>query len=130
MWLRRCSACGRRLLRTKNYFQNPFKIRVQCDYCGTEYRLRKSIFHILALAILWFMAFLVFVILGMLESGIFLKVLSTVILFVFVSFISSHIGSLEKIGSVRRSKFWLFRAKASKDVRFRSSESEDEKAAA
>lgn len=131
MLLRRCPSCGRRVLRASSFFQNPYRLQVQCDYCGTEYRLRKKFVHILLLLLVWFAAFIVFIAIDVFGDTVLVKTMLSVVLFTAVFYVSSHTGALRKYNTIETSRFSLIKARATKDLRFkRKHKNKNKKAAA
>lgn len=120
MSVRRCPNCGRRQLSLSSFLSQPFRVRVQCDYCDSGFVLRKGWVHYLLIVILWFIVLLVYSEVGLWEADVFLKILASSFFAIFAVFLSSRLGKLQSYAELRGRRRQRSSATHSAEPRFHS----------
>mgnify|MGYP005857004121 CR=1 FL=1 len=96
MFRRRCPACGRKLLSSRYDLQRPFQYFKRCGYCGTQFRVQKSIFHYAWALVVWIVSLIVVLGISDVSGGPVIQMLLFSLILILTLRFTMHIGKLRE----------------------------------
>jgi hypothetical protein len=103
MSLRKCPSCHRKHLHRSGILKQPFKVNVNCGYCGSEFVLKKGLLHYILMLAAWYFVLYYLIEISLGDGEVFFKVLLSSLLIMSTIFATAHLGSLHKSGYRKRS---------------------------
>lgn len=94
MSLKSCPICGRKQLKTSSFFSQPFKANAQCDFCDSDFLVRKGWMHYILALIIWLGVLIGYIEINTWEAEVFVKTLSSSFFTILALFITSRLGAL------------------------------------
>ena|SRR3990172_385394 len=94
--LRKCPRCKRRLLKAHSALTLRTYLRAHCQYCGSEFVVRKGFLSFISTAVVWGMGIFLFFLIGTLEFEVWIKTVISALFIMSCLLITPHIGRLKR----------------------------------